>query len=121
MDEMKNSRLLPFHISAIAGQTIYGTDTHIFLWWYIRPVKYCADSPENVWSPNYEYSLKADDKLNSILKCSFPLITNSNSVTLYVKIIVINRDYHTNYINRVMEKVQNFEILQQTAHIYSYV
>jgi len=57
MDEMKNSRLLSFHISAIAGQTIYGTNTQIFLWWYIHPIKYCADNPENIQSPNYEYSL----------------------------------------------------------------
>jgi len=47
MDEMKNSRLLSFHISAIVGQAMYGTDTQIFLWWYIRPIKYCADNPEN--------------------------------------------------------------------------
>jgi len=32
MDEMKNSQLLSFHISAIVGQAVYGTDTHIFLW-----------------------------------------------------------------------------------------
>jgi len=67
MDETKNSQVLSFHISAIAEQAIYGTDNHIFLRWYIRPIKYCANKPENSQRPNYEYSLKAEDNINFIL------------------------------------------------------
>jgi len=71
IDEMNNSRLLSFHISAIVGQAIYGTDTHIFLRSYVRSIQYCAEKPENSRRPNYEYSLKAEDKLNFILKLVF--------------------------------------------------
>jgi hypothetical protein len=71
MDEMKNSRLLSFHISATVGRAFYGTDTHIFIRSYIRSIKYCADKPENSQRHNYEYSLKAEDKLNFILKYIF--------------------------------------------------
>jgi hypothetical protein len=52
MDEMKNSQLLSVHIPAIVGQAIYGTHTHIFLWWYIHSIKRCADKSENFQRPN---------------------------------------------------------------------